>query len=176
MLSKKRELYRHPSPPHSLENLGFKYRMFKIIQLHEISSLLLLPGERKSRSMCTVIFPKVCESSLISAVPVVTFLLFGLLSPSRREKKNPWYSQFKFHFCQISVNTSISLDHPKCILFWWLIFHVISKQKDNTDKSSTKTCHGTRYWKKKRHWNRPKQKYNGFIIWAFSSKERKKQG
>lgn len=73
---------------------------------------------------------------------------FGFTTPfteRKKKKENRLDIQFKFHFCQISINIGFSLDHPKCILFWWLIFHVISKQKDKTDKSSTKTCHGTRY-------------------------------
>lgn len=106
------------------------------------------PNWWKSRRACVVIFPKVFKSSLTSVIPVIRFLPFGLLHPSLRGKSSR-QSQFKFHVCRISVNTSISLDHPKCVLFWWLIFYIISKQKDNTDKSSTKTCHETRYWKKK---------------------------
>lgn len=111
--------------------------------------LLGSPNRWKGRRVCVVIFPKVLKSSLIFVVPVIMFLAFGFLHASLRGKPSSW-SLFKFHFCHISVNTSISLDHPQCILFWWLIFHIISKQKDNTDKSSTKTCHGIRYWKKKK--------------------------
>ena len=111
--------------------------------------LLGSPNRWKGRRVCVVIFPKVLKSSLIFVVPVIMFLAFGFLHASSRGKPSSW-SLFKFHFCHISVNTSISLDHPQCILFWWLIFHIISKQKDNTDKSSTKTCHGIRYWKKKK--------------------------
>lgn len=42
----KRKLNCHPHPPYSLDNLCFKYRVFKIIQPHRISSWLLLTGEK----------------------------------------------------------------------------------------------------------------------------------
>lgn len=128
--------------------------------------------------MCTVIFPKLFESSLISAIPVITFLPLGLLHPSLREKKkkeNRLDIQFKFHFCQISINIGFSLDHPKCILFWWLIFHVISKQKDKTDKSSTKTCHGTRYWKKKKKGTETDPNRNTMVLLYEPSAVKKKE-
>lgn len=42
----KRKLNCHPHRPYSLDNLCFKYRVFKIIQPHRISSWLLLTGEK----------------------------------------------------------------------------------------------------------------------------------
>ena len=121
---------------------------------HEISSRFLLTGE-KAEEHVLLFFQR------FLSLPWFQRLLWSgshllVYYTLPWEENLPDSLSLSFTFCQISVNTSISLDHPKCILFRWLIFHIISKQKDNTDKSSTKTCHETRYWKKKRHWNRPK--------------------
>lgn len=98
----------------------------------------------KNRSSWAVIFPKVFKSPLISAIPVIRLLAFGLLHPSPRGKTRSLnFPSARFLLILVSLWTIQSV-----FSFEWLIFHIISKQKDNTDKSSTKTCHGTRDWKK----------------------------
>lgn len=53
MLFNKRKVYSSPYPPLSLDNLCLKYRMFKIIQLHKISSRPL-PDEKAEA--CALLF------------------------------------------------------------------------------------------------------------------------
>lgn len=103
----------------------------------------------KPPKLCIVIFSKPLKSCPDFSSSYGKAPAFESIRPFTGGGRPSWDSVHVPFACLTSGNTTISLAHPKNLLFWWFAFHIISKQNENTDKRSTKTRRSPRSWGRK---------------------------